>query len=157
VAVEPTSLGPEAGALFAAFRCTVFRQRWTRDIEDTIRETLATELAINPQTQALGYVVDGKLVSLVVWRPLPDEQDVWQIQLLATATGSARRGYAERLKRELLNRANAADILIVQSEVHRDNTGMLQLNRKLGATISPVPGNPDYLVCMIDPATSIWA
>ena len=65
--MEPVSLGPDSEGLFSGFRCATFRQRWTRDIEDTIRNTLAGALEADPSMRALGYVDAGALVSLIVW------------------------------------------------------------------------------------------
>jgi hypothetical protein len=146
--LEAVSLGPEHRALFDRFRCTVFRRRWTRDIEDTIRD-LADSLEADPKLKALGYIQDGKLLSLIVWNEVARER--WRIAILATATaiGARRRGYAEQLKRTLLSRALAEGVLIVESDVHVENDWMLDLNTKLGADMTRT--GRDYMLCTIDP------
>lgn len=72
------------------------------------------------------------------------------MNVLATANGRARRGYAEALKREVLDLARAADVGVVRSSVHRDNEAVLNLNRKLKATITPDPDDRSYLSCEIE-------
>jgi len=112
--VEPVELNADGRDLFASFECTIFRQRWTRDIENTIRERLADELTLDPTLSALGFIVEGQLAALIVWRPSAEDAETWEIALLATNRGFRRKGhYAERLKRELLRRAADAGVLVV--------------------------------------------
>lgn len=136
--------------MFAAFECANRREKWTAEIEATIRNDLADTLAAESGIEALGYVDGDKLAAIAAWKPNDDE--TWFLHLLAVAKGYRRHHHAEHLKREVLARAFAAGAFIVQSDVHVDNVAMLNLNRKLGAQIHPGVYGTLLMRCFIDPA-----
>jgi ribosomal protein S18 acetylase RimI-like enzyme len=66
--------------------------------------------------------------------------------LLAVATGHQRHGYGQRLKIELLSRAQQAGMDAVYSLIDWDNDTAIALNRRLGAVIVPDPEAPHQLM-----------
>lgn len=140
------TLGIEHANQFAEFSCAGATP------QQMVREHLAAALVYSPRpTSGLGIFDGGDLCSLIAWRPSPNDPETWQIPVLATAIGHTRRGYGERLKREVLALARAADppVFAVTSDVQLANTAMLTLNAKLGAVIAIDPSDPDWRVCTI--------
>jgi ribosomal protein S18 acetylase RimI-like enzyme len=128
-----------------------YQQDWNEVIDYYIRQYLADHLH-DGIAMGLGVVVGTVLASVLAWSEVGDPP-VWESNALATASGIgfSRRGFAETLKRELIELARVADIRTVRSYVHKDNVAMISLNRKLGADITPDPDDPlgRYQICDI--------
>lgn len=97
------------------FDCRVYRQPWTEQVQEAIREGLPDRIA-KGAVGTLGLWDDaGRLVTLIAWTEQSPE--VWTVHLLATATGHMRHKYALRLKREMLELAWAAGCFAVESRL----------------------------------------
>ena len=83
---------------------------------------------------------------MIAWKVRPDP---WFIAVLATSSSHRRRGYARRLKHEVLARAQDAGADMAVSIVHEDNAEMLRLNRTLEARIVQDPEDGHYRICTI--------
>jgi ribosomal protein S18 acetylase RimI-like enzyme len=131
----------------ATFSCRDFRSPWTDVVEEMVREHLADSLACGA-VGGLG-AWDGQRLCGVAAFVIDDGTRVCHSQLLAVQMGYARRGYGQLLKRAIIDIARRAGAEAVLSTVHFDNDPIIELNRKLGASIERVPGDPEYLYCTI--------
>ena len=114
-----------------------------------INEQLPGELAGGHAT-ALGAFVNDELVAVCAWTVTNDPL-VWHSAVTGVAHGFQNRGYASVLKADQMERAFAAGAQSVRARVHRDNHFMLQLYRRLGATVDPDPDDPEreYRICEV--------
>ena len=101
------------------------------------------------EVEALGLWLGDELVGVIAWRRARERPEVVRCSLLAVRTGFVRRGYGRRLKQALLERARQEGARAVESIVHYDNDAMIGLNVGLGANVERIPGDPDYVVCVI--------
>ena len=51
----------------------------------------------------------------------------------------------------MISGASVAGAVAVSSVVHRDNTAMINLNRRLGAVVEEIPDDGDHCRCVIGP------
>lgn len=116
-----------------------------------IREGVAPHLG--QQFRGLGLFVDGDLRAVAVWRVPslyghPPPPSTWELCYLASHSSYPRRGYARRLKIEVLRRARTEGIEQVISYVDWDNVAMLTLNDRLHARRTAIPGDETYALCV---------
>lgn len=132
------------------FRCAELGRPWTEPLEDLVRHQLTQELTSTSVNRALGLFDGSELAAVVAWRMEVALPTVARVLALATDLRFRRRGYARRLKLEVLTSARADGRQIVASQVHRDNTPMLHLNESLGARIHLDTIDEDgYVLCTI--------
>ena len=142
--VEIRELTADHRALLEGFQCVTPQQSWTRDVQETIRETVP-DLIESGDAHALGAFRGETLCSVIVWTVEGDDR--WVSAACATATGFRKRHYASRLKNELLRRAHQAGARSVVSFVRVKNETMLDINQRLHATIRQDPTDRNYMVC----------
>jgi ribosomal protein S18 acetylase RimI-like enzyme len=109
---------------------------------------MADLLGQKPHDQAIGRWDGGALVAVCAWERLLMAPDRWMSLTLAVHVAHRRRGHAVAVKRELLERADAAGVEVVLSKVRLDNSPMLGLNRRLRAT-SRLDADAGYFWCSI--------
>jgi GNAT superfamily N-acetyltransferase len=150
-AVQLLPLGAKHGDDLRGFDCAIAGEPWTRTIQGMIRGGLPLALLQEGFITAAGMWDSDVLAGLVAWRGEPYDVHTWRVPLLAVREGYRRCGYGLQLKTHVLDAARVEGIRAVVSLVHRENTPMLALNRKLGAAITPYPdARRDYLICTID-------
>jgi ribosomal protein S18 acetylase RimI-like enzyme len=111
-----------------------------------VNNRLADELDLGG-CQATGLWQELELLGLFAWRL--EFEDTAKSILLAVSYGCRRRGYGQRLKRELIDEARLAGARKIISFVDWDNEKMLRLNRRLGASIRRIPGDENYAECTL--------
>ncbi len=139
-------VGSEHRAQLRSFSCATAGQEHTLEVEQQIREWAAEEFAAG-HVEGLGSWDDDELAALIIFKA---SDWLWKVTVLATDNRYRRRKQAQRLKREVMRRAEDAGAKALVSLVHRDNLPMLALNIKLGGVVDPPADreNP-YLVCTI--------
>lgn len=70
-------------------------------------------------------------------------------EMLAIHNSWLGRGYGLALKAALIEHALISHAVAVTFHVDRDNAGMLRINRRLNAAISPHPNDPGVMLCVI--------
>jgi hypothetical protein len=122
---------PEHRAHLRGFSCATAGHEHTLEVEQQIREWVADELA-SGHVEGLGSWDDDELAALIIFKP---SDGLWKVTVLATDNRYRRRKQAQRLKLEVMRRADAAGAPALVSLVHRDNLPMLALNNKLGGVV----------------------
>jgi RimJ/RimL family protein N-acetyltransferase len=114
-----------------------------------ITEYLPRQIAGGHVT-ALGAFLNGELVGVCAWTATSDPL-VWNSAVTGIAHGYQGHGLAGLLKTEQMERAFLAGVRSVRAIVHRENHAMLQVYRRLGATIDPDPSDPQrvHLICEV--------
>jgi GNAT superfamily N-acetyltransferase len=138
----------EDRAALESFDCRDFREPWTNEIEETIRERLVGSVASGDLT-AIGLFTGDRLHGIAVWRIDRGDPPVCHSILVALQMGSYRKGYGRRLKEVVVERARCAGAAAVISVVHMKNERMLDLNARFGAAIEPDEADPRYRRCII--------
>jgi RimJ/RimL family protein N-acetyltransferase len=136
--------------LLARFPSRRLGQPWTAVIDQAIRTGIAPHLG--NQFRGLGLFIDDDLRAVAVWRVpslygYPPPPSSWELCYLATHASYPRRGYAYRVKVEVLERARSEGIERVISYVDWNNEAMLSLNAKLHARRVAIPGDEEYALC----------
>jgi hypothetical protein len=143
-------LGAEHGDELRGFDCAIPGAPWTRTIQGMIRGGLPLALLQEGFISAAGLWDHRVLAGLVAWRGDPTSAHTWRVPILAVREGYRRCGHGLELKTHVLEAARVEQIRAVVSLVHRHNTPMLVLNRKLGAVVEPYPDHHgNYVVCTI--------
>ena len=148
--MEVRSLSSADREAIANFPCARYREPWTKVVEETIQERLTSYLE-RGSVSAVGLWDGSKLVGVAVWKVDASEPTVCRCIFVAVAIGHHRHGYGRRLKQAVIDWARERRCLVVVSTVHRDNAGMLALNRTFDAHIEPDPddGLRQHLLCTI--------
>jgi RimJ/RimL family protein N-acetyltransferase len=144
-------LDPSHADLLARFPSRRLGEPWTAVVAQAIRTGVASHLG--SQFRGVGLFVDDELRAVAIWRVpslygYPPPPASWELCYLASHSSYPRRGYACRLKIEVLKRARAEGIDRVISYVDWDNEAMLSLNDKLHARRTRIPGDDDFALCV---------
>ena len=128
--------------------------------DEVVRDELARGLEYGTGPgwrRGLGLWVATQLVAVTVWRAENDPATVyglgnrlWRDYVLAVRPGDEfrRRGYGIALKRALIEEARKSGIIAVTSFVSWSNKPMLELNKKLGASILRLPDDDEFALCI---------
>lgn len=139
-------------AALAGFTCARLGEAWAEAVQETIRKDLVDHIA-SGAVSALGLFDDeGALCGVAAWRTYDVMRPVLcRSDIVAVAVRERRKGYGRALKEAVINDARATGAVAVSSIVHRDNTAMIALNARLGATVEAIPDDPEHCRCMIGP------
>jgi GNAT superfamily N-acetyltransferase len=120
-------------AALAGFTCARLGEAWADAVQETIRKDLVDHIA-SGDVSALGLFDDeGALCGVAAWRIYDVMPPVLcRSDIVAVAVRKRGKGYGRVLKEAVINDARAAGAVAVSSIVHRDNTAMIALNRRLG-------------------------
>ena len=137
--------------LLSTFPSRRLGEPWTAVVSDAIRTEVAPFLG--NQFRGVGLFVGGELRAVAIWRVpglygYPPPPSSWELCYLASHSSYPRRGYAHRLKVEVLRRARAEGVERLISYVHWDNAAMLSLNDKLHARRSVIAGDDEFALCV---------
>ncbi|MGH9228631.1 MAG: GNAT family N-acetyltransferase [Acidimicrobiales bacterium] len=139
-------------AALAGFTCARLGEAWAEAVQETIRHDLADQLAAATVSAVGLFDEDGVLCGVAAWRIYDVMPPVLcRSDIVAVAVRQQRKGYGRALKQAVIDEARAAGAVAVASIVHRNNTAMLALNRRLGATIEYNPEDPENCRCAIGP------
>jgi hypothetical protein len=148
-------LDPSHADLLAEFPSRRLGEPWTKVVAEAIRTSVAEHLG--DQFRGVGLLAEDELRAVAIWRVpslygYPPPPSSWEVCYLASHSSYPRRGYAFRLKVEVLKRARVEGVDRVISYVDWDNEAMLFLNAKLHARRAVIPGDDRYAlcVCMVD-------
>lgn len=152
-AASIVDLEPSDAEAIAAMPVRRFGQPWSVVVAEALAGGVARFLG--GDFDGIGLEVDGELRAVAVWRVPnrygnPPPRPAWELAYLATHVGHPRRGYARRLKIEVLRRARAAGKAEVISYVDWGNTAMLDLNDALQAPPRRIPGDDGFALCVCD-------
>lgn len=120
--------------------------------QEIVTDHLPLYLLSDTHTVIGAYGDDNELVGVAALGVRRDTDGlVWgYIPVIAVASGHHRRGIGENLKIHLLGLAEAAGGSYVQSDVHYENTAMIELNsRKFGARVVPAVDGM-FVTCIVD-------
>lgn len=138
--------------LLAAFTCARIGEAWTEAVQEVVRHDLTDQLLAG-RVSAVGlFDENDALCGVASWRiydvipPVLCRSDI-----VAVALRHQRKGYGQMLKEAVMDEAKAAGAVAVSSVVHRDNSAMIHLNRKLGAVVENIQGDLDHCRCIIGP------
>ena len=141
-------LDPEADRRqLAPFSCRDFRYPWTDVIEEMVQGQLAASIE-RGDVSGLCLCVQDRICAVTAY-VIDDDNGICHSELLAVKIGYMRHGFALQLKREVIARSRLRGVRAVISVVHFDNDPMIELNAKLGANIERIPGDTDYVRCII--------
>jgi GNAT superfamily N-acetyltransferase len=146
VALRPLDASLDRAQL-VAFSCRDFGEPWTDVVEEMIRYQLADWLTLDVASGLAAC--RGPAICGVAAYSFDRDAAVCHNHVLAVSGGHRRRGYGRLLKSAVLDAARSAGMAAVYSRVDFDNDPMIGLNLRLGANIVRVPGDPDYVDCVI--------
>lgn len=133
--MEFRDLGPGDAAELATFACNTLRAPWTLAAQFAINENLVFSLE-HGNAEGVGLWERSTLLGLAAWSVHPDDSIIWRCHTVAVRNGRKRHGLGRRLKIEVLDRARRAGARRVESNVHKSNDPMLDLNLSLGANLA---------------------
>jgi ribosomal protein S18 acetylase RimI-like enzyme len=134
------------------FTCARLGEPWGEAVQHAIRNDLVDQVEKGDVSAVGLFDQDGLLCGVAAWR-ISDVMPpiLCRADIVAVAVGQQGKGYGRALKEALNVRAAGAGAVAVSSVVHRHNTAMININRKLGAVVEDSPDDPDHCVCIIGP------
>jgi GNAT superfamily N-acetyltransferase len=123
---------------------------WSRKI-DLLIQTDLFDVLVDPaeKVSALGGFLEGQFVAIATFEPDPNDQDKWHLPVMAVHRDFQGQGFGQQMKDRLLEHLETFGRSSVYSLVDAKNLAMLEVNKKLGATIERDPSDKKFQLCTL--------
>lgn len=147
--LQPQGPAPYSTAA-SIFSCSRYRQPWTDEAQEIVRDYLADALRLDPTIFGIGADEEGNLRAVGVWKVLAYPLSSWKVIVVAVDVRHQRQGLGRQIKEEIRSRAKRSGIKTLLSDVDRRNDAMIALNEQLGGKCRPAGTNDwNLLQCAV--------